>query len=73
VPPEAVAIIFPLEAVPVGFVIFPVMSIVTLVQGSGGGVVLSFPQPAKMNTRLIIVKGRRISIEKFLKMKLRID
>ncbi|NDB53246.1 MAG: hypothetical protein EB025_04115, partial [Chitinophagaceae bacterium] len=68
-----VAIIFPLEAVPVGFVIFPVMSIVTLVQGSGGGVVLSFPQPAKMNTRLIIVKGRRISIEKFLKMKLRID
>ena len=64
-PPEAVAIIFPLEAVPVGFVIFPVMSMVTFAQGSGGGVVLSFPQPAKMNTRLIIDKENRIAIAIF--------
>jgi hypothetical protein len=62
VPPDAVAIIFPLEAVPVGLVMFPVTSIVTLAQGSGGGVVLSFPQPAKTKTRLIIDKERRIPI-----------
>jgi hypothetical protein len=65
VPPVAVAIIFPLEAVPVGLVILPVISIVTLAQGSGGGEVLSFPQPAKMNTRLTINKERRIAIEIF--------
>jgi hypothetical protein len=68
VPPEAVAIIFPLEAVPVGLVILPVISMVTLAQGSGGGVVLSFPQLAKINPRLAINMEWRILIAIFLKM-----